>query len=167
MDLPLALTLVILQINPNLQPAVAEQYVEILIDEAEQKKLDPWLFAGLVWVESRWTLTAFRKEKVGGCSVGLGQIYLKDCKNDDVFAYYDARANLHRAAIILSDARRICSAWRRQGKECWSGGWIGGYNPGNSAYAEMVRRAANKYRALAARESTLRAIQARVYPPDV
>lgn len=159
MNLPLALTLAILQVTPNLPPTLAEHYVEILLEEAEERHIDPWLFAGLIWVESRWTLGAFRYERVGGCSVGLGQIYVKDCNQAAVYAYFDPRANLRQSAIILADARRICSGWRKKGKKCWSGSWIGGYNPGNSAYEGMVFRAAEKYRAIASRQSALHVIQ--------
>lgn len=150
------------QANPALQSGVARQYARLVVKEAQEHKLDPWLLEAIGYKESRWITSAIGYEKDGSCWVGLGQVRVQDCEEERVKVLLVPEANLHAASMVLVDARNICA---RSGKKCRTSKWLGLYNPGDKGYAASVMKLAKEHRAYASHHAkpSVRDIQARVH----
>lgn len=123
----LALAMEIQRYNPALPEVTRLQYAEWVVEEAESKGLDPWVFHGIIATESRWAYYAFRRENDGSCSVGLGQINVK-CTSPRAKSLKDPHENIKTMGSFLSTLKATCA------HHCDGLGWLKRYNPGDSAY---------------------------------
>ncbi len=162
MLLQATLSLLIQQSNTSLPPKVVENYAHVLADTAERHDLDPLLLEAIVHIESRYKANAIHYENDGSCSVGLGQINVRECTPGVVDRLTSPTLNLERAAFILVKAKEICPKVR---KNCAKLGWVGLYNPGDRTYSSRIRQTMKEHRAIA--KSAVREVRSELYVPEL
>jgi hypothetical protein len=123
-----ALMLEIQRTNPKVPEPQARKFASWVLEEADRNNLDPWLFHGIVYIESRWTPGVVRREEDGSCSIGLGQINVRRCEASKVQPLRDPRENLRRMGDFLSTIRDSCL------KNCQGLKWLRFYNYNNKRY---------------------------------
>jgi hypothetical protein len=129
------------------------------MEEAGKNSLDPWVFHGIVWTESRWTAHVVRREQDGSCSVGLGQINVR-CDSKQVKVLQDPRENLKKMGVFLGNLQTSCK------KNCSGLGWLKAYNWNDKAYVpQKVEPIVQRCHASYSVQSHLRAVQADLYLP--
>jgi hypothetical protein len=131
----------VLQANPSLSVETAHRYVVALSREAEEHHIDPWIMEAIAFKESRWDRNAIGNEKDGSCWVGLGQIRVQDCEEQQVVALLEPVYNLRAMAAHLEAGRKMCRAKHNSKTSCW----LGLYNPGDKKYARAVLLLARKH----------------------
>jgi hypothetical protein len=156
MLLEAALALEIHRTNPAVSETTAKQYAHWVVAEAAPQGIDPWVFHGIAFHESRWTAGAVKHEGNGTCSVGLGQINVKDCNSNRISVLKDPRLNIRAMAILLGKLKKNCQT------NCGELGWIRGYNAGDTTYVPTIRQKVDQAHAHY-RESALREVPARVH----
>lgn len=149
-----ALALEIHRINPSVSQQKSVVYAHWVMEEAEPRGIDPWIFHSLIYQESRWTPSVVAHEKNGSCSVGLGQINVS-CNSPQVALLKQPRENLRRMGSFLGKLKTGCK------ERCEELGWLRGYNPGSPQYLVEIRKRVDENHARY-RESTLREVPARV-----
>jgi hypothetical protein len=138
MSLLLQLALAIGSTNHALPPRKVRELAAVVVEQASQGQLDPWLIYEIVYRESRWTPSALRREWDGTCSVGLGQINTR-CDKGFIAPLFDPVVNLRKIGEYLVHFRKTCS------HECENGMWLRGYNPGSSTYAPEILAKVSKH----------------------
>jgi hypothetical protein len=126
-----ALALEIHRTNPALPAGTVRQYAAWVLEEARARDFDPWLFHGVIVIESRWTAGVVRVEGNHTCSVGLGQINVR-CDGRHIAPLKEPRANLRRMGAMFDALRHACVTL------CDEAGWLRGYNPGDGTYTRRV-----------------------------
>lgn len=166
MQVEIAIALEIQRTNPKVSETMAQQYSAWVMEESVRNDLDPWLLHGIAHVESRWTAKAFRKERDGSCSVGLGQINVGNCEPGRVQTLKDPRENLRAMSDFLSTIRSTCR------KNCEGLRWLRFYNYNNKQYVSglvepVIRRCRTKYEEQEPQRDHLpvQEVPARVYFP--
>ncbi len=146
MKLIAALALLIQAANPSLAPSRSQDYSQALVQFAEQEGVDPLLVESVIFHESRWRSSAFRKENNGSCSVGLGQINIPGCDPTKIALLKNPLTNIRRVVRHLSLCREVCPKARKP-KKCVHHGWVGLYNPGDPTYVARIMRRVNDHAA--------------------
>lgn len=157
MAIELALALAIRQTNPKVDHARADKYAAWVVEEADKRALDPWLFQAIIYTESRWTARVVRVEGDGSCSVGLGQINLARCEKDKIEELKEPQTNLQRMGEFLERIRSTCRY------KCDGLGWLRAYNPGSKKYVPAVAAALERYHARFDEQSSRRALRVDVH----
>jgi len=133
MLLEVALMMEIQRTNPKVPLATAQDYTRWVLEEAQEKDIDPWVFHAIIHIESRWSWWAFRKEQDGTCSVGLGQINVK-CDSPKALELKDPHTNILAMGQFLGHLRKRCH------QRCDNLNWVVPYNAGNPEYIGWVRK---------------------------
>lgn len=123
----LALALEIQQTNPKLPEEVRNQYAAWVVEEAESRDLDPWIFHGIIHTETRWKAGIIVHEQNGTCSIGLGGINVT-CDSKRAKELRNPRENLKAMGSFLSTIRGRCA------HHCAGLGWLRAYNGGDRDY---------------------------------
>lgn len=152
-----ALALEIQTVNPRLPTPTVTQYVQWVVEDSRHYDVDPWVVYALVGVESHWNAAALRREGDGTCSVGLGQINVRDCYSEKVVRLLEPRANLRAVVLRLNLLQRVCS------HDCDGIGWLQGYNPGSHHYLGLVTRLMRRRGVYEDRESDIREVHTEMY----
>jgi hypothetical protein len=139
MLLELALALGIRQANPYLKMETAQKWASVVVQESEDKGLDPWLFFAIIRHESWWIPSVIHREKGDACDVGLGQILLVRCRRVDVLPLLDPVINLRRSAQVQKTAMDYCTE-----RTCTKD-WLFLYNH-SSTYVRLVKHEAEEAR---------------------
>lgn len=156
MLLETALLLEIRSTKPTLKEQTAQMYTQYVLQEADRQVIDPWVFHGIIKIESEWTSKAFRKEGDGSCSIGLGQINVKCDDKKRIAELSDPKKNIEAMGSFLGRIKNTCR------KKCDGLGWLVRYNPGNHQYVGWVSGVVQ--RCHAAYEPTLRNVPTPVHP---
>lgn len=133
MLLEAALMLEIQRTNPKVTPETAKNYAGWVLEEAADKEIDPWVFHAIIYIESRWSWWALRREQDGTCSVGLGQINVK-CDSERAKELRDPRTNILAVGEFLGHLKDRCH------RRCDNLNWVVPYNAGNPCYIGWVRK---------------------------
>jgi hypothetical protein len=133
MLLEAALTLEIQRTNPKVPTPTAQDYTRWVLEQAQERDIDPWVFHAIIHIESRWSYWAFRKEQDGTCSVGLGQINVK-CDSPRAKELKDAHTNILAMGEFLGHLKDKCH------QKCDNLRWVIPYNAGNPEYIGWVRK---------------------------
>jgi hypothetical protein len=157
MILEAALALEIQRVNPRLPECTVDRYAQLVVDEAQKRGVDPWVVFALVTVESRWISSAMRYEGDGTCSVGLGQINVRDCASDRVEKLKNPYTNLRVVVGRLGYLQDFCK------RDCAGLGWLRGYNPGSRRYVSFVVQAMTAREKYEDRESDVSEVHIEVY----
>jgi hypothetical protein len=139
MLLELALATAIHKANPKLRPETTQKWATVVVQESEDKGLDPWLFFAIIRHESWWVPSVIHHERGGACDVGLGQILIARCRRGDVLPLLDPVTNLRRSAQIQKIGMDYC-----QTHVCTKG-WLFLYNH-SQTYVRLVNKEAEEAR---------------------
>jgi Transglycosylase SLT domain len=145
MLLELALATAIHKTNPSLSPKMVESLAHTVVQESEDKGLDPWMFFAIVKQESWWVPTAIHRYRKGHryqrgswCDVGLGQVHVQ-CRSKEILPLLNPERNLHRSAQIQQEAMMFCH------QNACEKGWLFLYNH-SSTYVVIVQKEAEEAR---------------------
>jgi len=133
MLLEAALVLEIQRTNPKVGEELATLYAQTVVAQAARVDIDPWVFHGIIHVESSWTARVVRHEGDRTCSVGLGQINVRTCKHTTIKLLQDPVQNITAVADFLARIKRKCI------RRCGDLRWLVPYNPGQPRYVGWVK----------------------------
>lgn len=152
----------ILFTNPGLSEPQALIYAQQVESQTTEQGVDPWLVDAIIERESKWRRTVFRREHDGSCSVGLGQINVRNCDPQKTDRLRDPLENIRRTTLQLAMIKKICpKVWKKN--RCQGLGWVGLYNPGDRRYARAIQRSMEVRRASFATGQ----VRVEVHEPDV
>jgi hypothetical protein len=133
MLLETALMMEIQRTNPKVPAETAQKYTWWVMDQAQVREIDPWVFHAIIHIESRWSWWALRREQDGTCSIGLGQINAK-CDSPKAKELRDPKANIEAVGEFLGHLKDRCHL------RCDNLNWVVPYNAGNPQYIGWVRK---------------------------
>jgi len=134
MLLEAALALEIQRTNPKVSRDLATVYAQEVVAQAARVDVDPWVFHGVIYVESRWTARVVRYEEDFTCSVGLGQINVRTCKKERVEELKNGMNNIAEMATFFVKIKAKCA------RRCGGLRWLVPYNPGQPRYVGWVKK---------------------------
>lgn len=138
MLLEAALAIEIQNTNPKVGSELAMNYAHEVALQAARVDIDPWVFHGIIYVESRWTADVVRHEGDKTCSVGLGQINVRTCAKTEVRELRNPYINIAAISIFLQKIKKNCV------NRCAGLSWLRAYNPGEPRYVGWVKAVVDK-----------------------